>query len=52
MAGKIIVYPQLHGMGLIPLSQLAEHFPTVAAKLNDGQWCSEAEAELLKTASA
>ena len=52
MAGKIIVYPQLHDMGLIPLSQLAEHFPTVAAKLNDGQWCSEAEAELLKTASA
>ena len=52
MAGKIIVYPQLHDIGLIPLSQLGEHFPTVAAKLNDGQWCSEAEAELLKTASA
>ncbi|HCN09602.1 MAG TPA: alcohol dehydrogenase [Lentisphaeria bacterium] len=52
MAGKIIVYPQLHDIGLIPLSQLAEHFPTVAAKLHDGQWCSEAEAELLKTASA
>ncbi len=51
MAGKIIVYPQLHDIGLIPLSQLGEHFPTVAAKLNDGQWCSEAEAELLKTAS-
>jgi threonine dehydrogenase-like Zn-dependent dehydrogenase len=52
MAGKIIVYPQLHDLDLTPLSQLAEHLPTVAAKLNDGQWCSEAEAELLKTASA
>ena len=38
LAGKIIVYPMLHDIGLIPLVELGKHFPTVAAKLNDGQW--------------
>src|SRR5205823_2113191 len=32
LAGKIIVYPMLHNVGLIPLAQLDQHFPTVAAK--------------------
>jgi threonine dehydrogenase-like Zn-dependent dehydrogenase len=50
MAGKIIVYPQLHDTGLIPLSELADHFPKVAAKLIDGQWCAAAEEELLRDA--
>jgi threonine dehydrogenase-like Zn-dependent dehydrogenase len=50
LAGKIIVYPTLHELGLIPLSRLAEQFPTVAAKLRDGQWTKEAEAELLAVA--
>ncbi|HPK01546.1 MAG TPA: alcohol dehydrogenase catalytic domain-containing protein [Candidatus Sumerlaeota bacterium] len=52
MAGKIIVYPQLHDVPLIPLSELGEHFPTVAAKLDDGQWTPAAEAELLRVAKA
>lgn len=52
MAGKIIVYPMLHDTGLIPLSELHKHFPTVAAKLEDGQWNKAAEDELMKIAYA
>lgn len=51
LAGKIIVYPMLHDMGLIPLHELASHYPTVAAKLHDEQWTKEAEEELLKVAA-
>ncbi len=48
LAGKIIVYPQLRpDIGLIPLTELDQHFPTVAAKLDDGKWTGEAERELL-----
>lgn len=50
LAGKIIVYPMLHDLGLTPLTDLAARFPTVAAKLRDGQWTREAEAELLRVA--
>ncbi len=50
LAGKIIVYPMLHDIGLIPLAKLNECFPTVAAKLVDGQWTKAAEEELLKVA--
>ncbi len=51
LAGKIIVYPVLHEVGLIPLVELGKHFPTVAAKLDKGQWCRAAEEELLKVAA-
>jgi threonine dehydrogenase-like Zn-dependent dehydrogenase len=47
MAGKIVIYPMLHDLGLVRLSELEEHFPTVAARLDGGQWCKEAEQELL-----
>lgn len=50
LAGKIVVYPELHELGLIPLSDLAEKFPTVTEKLNNGMWTLEAEEELLKVA--
>ncbi len=50
LAGKIIVYPMLHEMGLTPLSELPTRFPTVAAKLDDGKWCNAAEQELLRVA--
>jgi hypothetical protein len=50
LAGKIIVYPMLHDVGLIPLAELDQHFPTVAKKLNHGIWCREAEEELLRVA--
>ncbi len=49
--GKIVVYPALHNLGLVRLSELAERFPTVAAKLRDGRWTAEAEAALLTEAS-
>ncbi len=51
LAGKILVYPMLHDMGLIPLSQLHNHLPTVAAKLDDGSWTKAAEDELLRVAA-
>lgn len=47
LAGKIIVYPQLHDLPLTPLSKLGETLPNVAGKLRDGVWCIEAERELL-----
>jgi threonine dehydrogenase-like Zn-dependent dehydrogenase len=51
LAGKIIVYPMLHEVPLIPLAELHKHFPTVAAKLTDGQWNRDAERELLRVAA-
>jgi threonine dehydrogenase-like Zn-dependent dehydrogenase len=51
LAGKIIVYPTLHDMPLIPLQELGRHYPTVAAKLDAGKWCKEAEQELLRVAA-
>ena len=50
LAGKIIVYPMLHDVPLIPLSELHKTYPTVAAKLINGQWNKAAEQELLKVA--
>jgi threonine dehydrogenase-like Zn-dependent dehydrogenase len=50
LAGKIIVYPMLHDLGLIPLAALQERFPTVAEKLDDGKWTRAAERELLRVA--
>jgi acyl-CoA synthetase (AMP-forming)/AMP-acid ligase II len=51
LAGKIVVYPMLHDMGLIPLVDLHQHYPTVAAKLVNGQWTKAAEDELLRVAA-
>jgi L-sorbose 1-phosphate reductase len=51
LAGKIIVYPMLHDVGLIPLAELDAHFPSVAARLDDGKWTREAEQELLRVAA-
>jgi len=50
LAGKIVVYPTLHDVGLIPLAELGDQFPTVAAKLDNGSWTIEAEHELLRVA--
>jgi threonine dehydrogenase-like Zn-dependent dehydrogenase len=50
LAGKIMVYPWLRDIGLIPLSELSKHYPTVAAKLDGGKWCKSAEDELKKVA--
>ncbi|MCX7048267.1 MAG: alcohol dehydrogenase catalytic domain-containing protein [Candidatus Sumerlaeota bacterium] len=50
LAGKIIVYPELHDLPLTPLAKLGEKFPTVAAKLDEGRWTKAAEEELLRMA--
>lgn len=50
MAGKIIVYPALHELPLIPLSELGSRLPPVAARLSNGLWTREAEMELLRRA--
>lgn len=52
LAGKIIVYPMLHDIGLIPLVDLHKPFPTVAAMLENGQWTKAAENELLRVAGS
>jgi L-sorbose 1-phosphate reductase len=51
LAGKILVYPMMHKTGLIPLSELQKTFPTVAEKLDNGNWTKPAEDELLKLAA-
>jgi threonine dehydrogenase-like Zn-dependent dehydrogenase len=50
MAGKIVIYPSLPDLGLVSLAELGGVLPTVAAKLDGGHWCVEAEKELLKVA--
>lgn len=50
LSGKIIVYPQLHDLGLVPLAELSRRLPSVAAKLRDGCWSRDAEEELLRVA--
>jgi threonine dehydrogenase-like Zn-dependent dehydrogenase len=51
LAGKIIVYPMLHEVGLVPLVELHKTLPTVAEKLDNGQWTRAAEQELLRVAA-
>ena len=51
LAGKIIIYPMLHDVGLIPLGELGKHFPSVADKLDGGKWTRDAEQELLRVAT-
>lgn len=50
-AGKIIVYPQLHDLDLVPLEDMPTRFPSVAEKLSNGCWTKEAEKELLRVAT-
>jgi L-sorbose 1-phosphate reductase len=50
LAGKIIVYPMLRDVPLIPLGELHKRYPTVAALLKDGQWNKQAEEEFLRVA--
>ncbi len=48
--GKIIVYPKLIKMPLIPLVDMQKYYPTVAGKLNGDLWTKDAEEELLAVA--
>ncbi len=47
LAGKIIVYPGLGDEGLIPLTELKEHYPAAAEHLEKGLWNQAAEKALL-----
>lgn len=47
--GKTLIFPLIPDLPLIPLSELKSVYPTVHAKLKDGQfWTKEAEEELLR----
>jgi len=48
IAGKIMVYPACHGLGLTPLEELNEKMPEVAESLRDGLWTKQAEQKLLE----
>jgi hypothetical protein len=50
--GKIVVYPQLHELGMVRLSELAGRLPVVAAALRDGRWTRAAEEALLAATDA
>jgi hypothetical protein len=52
IAGKIVVYPQLHDLPLCELPELARRFPSVGERLDRGAWTPAAEAELLRVAAA
>jgi threonine dehydrogenase-like Zn-dependent dehydrogenase len=48
-AGKTLVFPLIEDMPLMSLAELADSYPTVHARLEDGRfWTREAEAELLR----
>jgi hypothetical protein len=51
LAGKIVVYPQLHDLPLVPLAEMPERLPSVAARLDRGVWTKAAEDELLRSAT-
>jgi threonine dehydrogenase-like Zn-dependent dehydrogenase len=47
--GKIVVFPQIEGLPLMGLDELAEKMPDVAAKLGEGNvWTVEAEETLIE----
>ncbi len=50
MGGKIVVYPRLSELGLVPLDEMPATFPSVAKKMNGQVWTKAAEDELLRVA--
>ena len=48
IAGKIMVYPACHGLGLTPLEELNEKLPEVEESLQEGLWTKQAEQKLLE----
>ncbi len=48
-AGKVVIFPQISGLSLMSLAELAERFPEVGAQLDPGLvWTPAAEAALLE----
>jgi threonine dehydrogenase-like Zn-dependent dehydrogenase len=49
--GKVVIYPQIPDLPLLPLTELAHRLPDVAEKLDQGRfWSREAEQALLEEA--
>jgi D-arabinose 1-dehydrogenase-like Zn-dependent alcohol dehydrogenase len=48
--GKIVVYPALHELGMLRLTELEARFPAVAGFLHEGRWTRAAEEALLAAA--
>ncbi len=48
--GKILVYPQLHDLGVVKLDDIAKVMPVVASEMIDGTWTRAAEKVLLAEA--
>ena len=48
IAGKIMVFPDCKGLGLVELEKLDEKLPDVAKHLNNGLWTKQAEQKLLE----
>lgn len=49
-AGKIVIYPQLIGLPLLGLAELAEQYPDIGAAMGPGHvWTNEAERRLIET---
>ncbi|HOQ89557.1 MAG TPA: alcohol dehydrogenase catalytic domain-containing protein, partial [Candidatus Hydrogenedentes bacterium] len=47
--GKTVIYPQISGLPLMTLEEVAVRFPSVGAKMSaEGSWTVEAEAQLLE----
>jgi threonine dehydrogenase-like Zn-dependent dehydrogenase len=51
IAGKIVVYPQLHGLALLTLAEVASRYPSVGLLMDGGCWNRAAESELLRVAA-
>ena len=50
-SGKIVVYPALPELGLVPLDGLSGPIPSAAAALDHGRWTKAAEDALLRDAA-
>jgi threonine dehydrogenase-like Zn-dependent dehydrogenase len=47
--GKVVVYPQLEGLALVPLQELHRRLPRVAERMDGEIWTRDAEIELLRS---
>ena len=49
-AGKVVIFPQVRGVPLLSLGELAEQYPSIGEALGErGQWTPEAERLLIET---
>lgn len=48
-AGKIVIFPQLRGLPLLDLAELAIRYPDIGAALDERAWTAEAEKRLIAT---